>query len=69
MEGGQVKAPAVAASLPHAQEPEGVAVDWDIHSIYAIMVVNGFGGWRDAKVRNFSQSILAQRTFSSPTRD
>jgi hypothetical protein len=59
VEGGQVKAPAVAASLPHTQEPEGVAVDWYIHSIYAIMVVNGLGGWRDAKVRNFSQYILA----------
>jgi hypothetical protein len=69
VEGGQVTAPAIPAGLPHAQEPEGLTVDCHIHSTYATMVVNGLSGWRDTKVRNFSQSMLVQSNFFGPPRD
>jgi hypothetical protein len=66
VESGQLTPSAVAAGLPHAQDPESVAIDWHIHHTIAAMEVNGLGRRRDAEVCNvlclfffFGQSIIS----------
>jgi hypothetical protein len=63
VESGQLTPSAVAAGLPHAQDPESVAIDWHIYHTIAAMAVNGLGRRRDAEVCSVLCLFLAKASF------